>query len=262
MALEQLDLETGLNKVGFSIRLMQAWQPIDDYYLAFSGGKDSVALRAVADEAKLRYQASYHPSPLDPPEVIAFIREYYPDTVFEKPVVPFWKAFDKKGYPLRRRRWCCEYIKEWGGSDRVCLVGLRSTESRSRRHRCFIDNNPKNKTRFMNPARMIISPLLQWTDYDVWQYIRENNLPYCSLYDEGAERRGYGEGDFTRIGCVMCPLASAEQRLKEYYRFPKIAVAWQHGFKRLYENKPDTYGKRWTSWEEMFWWWMEQPPPD
>lgn len=251
MALEQLELETGLNKLDFSIQMIQTWQPVDGYYLAFSGGKDSVALRAVADMAGANYTAYYHPSPLDPPEQIEFVRQYYPDTVFEKPVMPFWKAFDKKGYPLRRKRWCCEYIKEWGGCGRVVLIGLRSAESRGRKRRCFVEHQPKHKTRFADAARSLISPILLWSNYDVWQFIREHKLPYCSLYDEG----------FDRLGCIMCPLASPEQRLKEYYRFPKIALAWQRGFERLYNNKPDTYGKRWDNWEDMFWWWMEQDRP-
>jgi len=39
MGLEQLEMETGLNKVDFAIQLLQTWEPTEGYYLAFSGGK-------------------------------------------------------------------------------------------------------------------------------------------------------------------------------------------------------------------------------
>ena len=52
MGLQQLELETGLNKVEVAFALLKAWEPPEGYYLAFSGGKDSVAIYdlAVKDE--------------------------------------------------------------------------------------------------------------------------------------------------------------------------------------------------------------------
>jgi phosphoadenosine phosphosulfate reductase len=93
--------------------------------------------------------------------------------------------------------------------------------------------------------------MLKWTESDVWQYIKSEKLDYCSLYDEG----------FKRLGCVMCPVANKETRLKEYYRFPKIAMGWYRGFERYYQNKYERASLRWKSADEMFWWWMEQPKP-
>jgi phosphoadenosine phosphosulfate reductase len=245
MTLGQLDFD-GNNKIEASIALIQTWQPVNDpYYLAFSGGKDSVVLKALTDLAGAKYQSYYHPSPLDPAEQVKFVREFHPDTIFEKPVVNFWKAFDKKGFPLRQKRWCCEYIKEWGGAGRTCLFGVRSNESKGRSRRCFVESQPQ-KTRFGKAPLAVINPILKWTEADVWQFIRENHLPYCSLYDEG----------FKRLGCIMCPLASREQRLVEYRRFPRTALAWTHGFARLYAAAPEKYNDRWQNADDMFWWWM------
>lgn len=251
MALEQLELTTGLNKIDYAIMLIQAWEPQDGYYLGFSGGKDSVALRHLCDKANVRYEAVYHPSPLDAPEQMRFIREYYPDTKWERPPVSFWKAFNQKSFPLRTKRWCCEYIKEWGGADRVCLFGLRSAESKSRTKRCYVSVDT-HKTRFNKAPRAVILPILLWDDWDIWQYIKQERLPYCSLYDEG----------FDRIGCIMCPLASPQQRLKEYYRFPRIALAWYKAFERVYQLKYDNYSTTWASADDLFWWWMGQKKPE
>jgi phosphoadenosine phosphosulfate reductase len=42
-----------------------------------------------------------------------------------------------------------------------------------------------------------LNPLLNWTEKDVWNYIKENNIPYNSLHDKG----------FTSIGCQPCTRA-------------------------------------------------------
>ena len=39
-----------------------------------------------------------------------------------------------------------------------------------------------------------ILPLLTWTDHQVWDFIRANNIPYNSLYDQG----------YSSIGCAPC----------------------------------------------------------
>lgn len=255
MGLEQLHLE-GKDKIQFSIEIIQAHEPPEGYFLADSGGKDSRALYKLAELANVKFDAHYHPSPLDPPEVIKFLREYFPDVIFDKPPMSFWKAFDKKGFPLRRRRWCCEYIKESGGVGRTILLGWRSQESTSRKKRCFVSYNEPGRTRFdKGKTRNIIAPLLLWTHSDVWEFLKRYGVPYCSVYDEGASGRYKGDGDFPRLGCVLCPCAPDKQRLREYYRWPKIALAWQHGFERLYYSRSRPQ-ECWPSPEAMFWWWM------
>ena len=42
-----------------------------------------------------------------------------------------------------------------------------------------------------------ISPMLEWTDQDVWAYIKARNLPYNALHDKG----------FPSIGCAPCTRA-------------------------------------------------------
>ena len=42
-----------------------------------------------------------------------------------------------------------------------------------------------------------LSPLLDWTTEQVWDYIRQNNVPYNALHDKG----------YTSIGCAPCTRA-------------------------------------------------------
>ena len=42
-----------------------------------------------------------------------------------------------------------------------------------------------------------LSPLLDWTTNQVWDYIRQNNVPYNALHDKG----------YTSIGCAPCTRA-------------------------------------------------------
>ncbi len=261
MGLEQLHLE-GMDKVQFSIELIQANAPYNQpYYLADSGGKDSRALRKLTELAGVPFEAHYHTNPIDPPEVPRFLHEHFTDTVFERAPEPFWRAFAENGYPLRSRRWCCKYIKEWGGAGRTVLLGLRSEESTKRKTRCFISWNEKGRTKFdKNTTKTIISPMLLWTQKDVWTFLERYQVPYCELYDEGSTGKYKGDGDIQRLGCVMCPCATDDERLIEYHRYPKIAASWHRAFERLWRDgrkkDPDVFKKKYATPDDMFWYWM------
>ncbi len=47
-----------------------------------------------------------------------------------------------------------------------------------------------------------LNPLAEWTEEEVWDYVRENDVPYNELYDRG----------YTSIGCAPCtrPVAAGE----------------------------------------------------
>lgn len=80
-------------KVQKSIERLKAFEPPEGYYLAFSGGKDSVVCKALLDMSGCKYEAVYRVTSVDPPELVRFIKDQHPDV---KRVVPR----DKNGKPI------------------------------------------------------------------------------------------------------------------------------------------------------------------
>jgi len=235
--LSQLNLE-GYDKVETALMRLKEFEPPEGYYLAFSGGKDSVVIYDLAVQAGVAFDAHYSQGGIDPPELVKFIRDHYPDVARERMGTSVWRLIERKGMPSRRSRWCCELIKEHNGGGRYVVTGIRAAESMSRRRRRILEVCTQDKT------KIFVNPILDWGDDDVWEYIRRNGLPYCALYDEGWER----------LGCVLCPMASTEQAKREAIRFPKLANAWKRACYRRWQAHPNKFKTA-----EDFWqWWMHR----
>ena len=79
MGISQIDMLTGLNKEETAIQLMKAVQAYPlPFYGAFSGGKESVVIEHLSIQAQSEVEWHYCSSPIDPPEIRQFIRDYYP----------------------------------------------------------------------------------------------------------------------------------------------------------------------------------------
>ena len=102
---------------------------------------------------------------------------------------------------------------------------------------------------YRDSSKRYVNPIFYWNDDDIWEFIKSEKLRYPDLYDNG----------FTRLGCLFCPLAKKENRIKEYNRYPGWAEAFRKAFRKLY-NKKKSEGKssmdRWKNGDEMFEWWI------
>ena len=137
--IHQLDLN-GKDKVDKAIMRLQAYEPPEGYYLCFSGGKDSVVIKALADMAGVKYDAYYAVTSVDPPELVRFIKEKYPEVIFEHKYdkngirISMWSLIaEKQMPPTRMARYCCQYLKETGGGGRLKVTGVRWSESSRRK---------------------------------------------------------------------------------------------------------------------------------
>lgn len=245
-------------------RLALAYGGGNGYYLAFSGGKDSQALYHIAELAGVKFDAHMNFTSVDPPEVIRFVKKQYPEVDFIKPKKSIYQlAVEKQILPTMRVRWCCAEYKENSGAGRVTLIGIRHQESsrRAKRNEVEISNrkysgtlegldeyrnelkakrarrkSKKNGVNITNADQeqtlgcisgkesILISPIIHWTEQDVWEFLNKvMEVPHCSLYDEG----------WHRIGCICCPMSSANQKKIENIRYPHVKRNWIKAIKAI-----------------------------
>lgn len=101
-------------------------------------------------------------------------------------------------------------------------------------------------------TKVLINPIIDWEDSDVWNFIKAESIPYCSLYDEG----------FVRLGCIGCPMARQKGREKEFIRWPKYKEAYLRAFKKMLEErdkkqKPFLRLAQKVTEIDVYNWWME-----
>lgn len=93
---------------------------------------------------------------------------------------------------VENRKLCCqvrkvEPLQRAFSGLKVWICGLRREQSVTRAHLQRIEWDSAN--------RMIkLNPLIEWTEQQVWDYIRLHNIPYNPLHDKG----------FPSIGCQPC----------------------------------------------------------
>lgn len=204
-------------KIKNSIELIKMMEPPEGYYLAFSGGKDSIVLYDLAKKAGVKFDAHYNVTTVDPPDLVRFIKKEYSNVIFDRPEKTMWKLIEERYLPTRLMRFCCDKLKERGGIGRYILLGIRKQESSQRKNRKEVEECYKKNKEFIR-----ISPILEWTEEEVWKYIKDNNIKYPSLYDEG----------WKRIGCMLCPFSSKKDKERVLQRYPKIKNAYVSAINR------------------------------
>jgi phosphoadenosine phosphosulfate reductase len=234
-----------IDKVKLAIERIQAFEPEEGYYVAFSGGKDSIVVLDLVRKSGVKHDAHMNMTSVDPPELVRFVKKNYPDVIRHKPVMSMWKLIELKQMPPTRiARYCCQVLKEGSGTDRFVVLGVRWAESAKRAKRKMVESCTTGRT------RRFLSPIIDWSNKDVWQYIKENNLVYPSLYDEG----------FKRIGCIGCPMTNRKNRIEHFKRWPIFETMYRRTFDRLVQlrkiqNNPFI---KWADGDAMFRWWMEE----
>lgn len=122
--IHQLNIN-GKDKVETAIERIKTFEPQEGYWLAYSGGKDSIVVKALCDIANVKYEAHYSHTSVDPPEVVSFIKNQA-DVEIDYPIdkegnrITMWNLIPKKKMPPTRLvRYCCEALKERGGGRKI-----------------------------------------------------------------------------------------------------------------------------------------------
>lgn len=93
---------------------------------------------------------------------------------------------------IENRKRCCgirkmEPLKRALNPLKVWITGLRAAQSVTRTEMPVIEYDE-------NFNVIKVNPLINWSEDDVWDYIKKNNVPYNKLHDQG----------FPSIGCAPC----------------------------------------------------------
>ena len=215
-------------KVDRAIRLLRSIPQDGDIEVSYSGGKDSDVILELAKMAGIPYRAIYKATTIDPPQTIAHAREMGAEVIY--PQKTFFELISEKGYPSRVSRWCCSVLKEYKVCDRA-IQGIRRSESRKRAERykepevCRVYSAKEKVKQYL--------PILEWTDRDVEEFIKERNIKCHPLY-----YRGGGHFDVTqRLGCMGCPLASRKKRIQFFKDNPKWLKAWIRAGQKRYKSE-------------------------
>lgn len=257
-------------------RIRQAAELSEFYYqkpllLTYSGGKDSEVCLELAKRAGVQFEVIHSLTTADAPETVRHVRKKFHE--LELAGVPceivkprykgrptsMWSLIPQKLMPPTRAvRYCCSVLKETAGKNRVVVIGVRRDESRSRsgyaaaedgnRHRFDFDGGDE---RMIAPcqakAKIKIHPIMDWSNGDVWAYLRDCKTEVNSVYSMG----------FSRCGCVGCPMAG-QSRYTEFRVWPAFENLYRRAFGRMIEARKAS-GKtcQWETSDEVFRWWME-----
>ena len=185
-------------------------------HVGFSGGKDSICLAGLMKLSQIKYELHYQYTGIDPPELLHFIRRYYPKTFIHFPQRSFWSLLLTQNVPNGKLRWCCRTQKKTPEIPRILGVRKEESTQRSKYPRVnYIKNVP------------VYYPILNWQEWQVWEFIERCNLPFPMLYDIG----------FDRLGCIICPFHSESTGKKHsLYRqhWPKYFDTFEKYVNKLY----------------------------
>ena len=134
--------------------------------------------------------------------------------------------------PDTRHAYCCQdYKHNPKYVDDCSIVGVRKAESAKRKTRTAFEAKNKttikrNKALFneyfaehcqSEGANSIIQlmPIIDWTDENVWDYIKVHNLPVNPEYKKSR-----------RVGCIVCPKANFTSNYIALIEHPKLIDAF------------------------------------
>lgn len=253
MAIDKVDAAIERLKLASEMALKITKEPL---VIAYSGGKDSDVLLALAEMSGIPMMVNHNHTSVDAPETVYHVREtlrrlesggvpvaidYHkrPDGTRET----MWSlCLRHKMLPTRWTRFCCADLKEESCKGRMIATGVRWAESAKRKNRgmmeivarrkadhlILMDDNTESRMLFEScqmKGKRIANPIVDWTYRDIWDFIRAEKVQVNPLYAEGWER----------VGCIGCPMGQYKHRIQEFARYPKYEAQYKRTLHKVRE---------------------------
>ncbi len=262
-------------------RLRQAAELSEFYYqrpltLAYSGGKDSEVCLELAKRAGVPFRVQHSLTTADAPETVRHVRKKFRELElagvecfiarprYKKQPASMWSLIPQKLMPPTRTvRYCCQVLKEGNTPRQMAVIGIRREESvgrtgsgvaeingatkKDRQAFDFDNNDPRIFAPCRQKAKIKIHPIVDWTNADVWSFLRDCKTEVNPVYSMG----------FSRCGCVGCPMAG-KGRYTEFRMWPAYERLYRSAFSRMLQaRKAAGKPSKWETADEVFRWWMD-----
>lgn len=196
-----------------------------------------------------------------------------------------WRLIEKKAIPPTRLiRYCCAELKERGAKGKVAIFGVRKAESNARAESADLikiigkpktvqiaaetfgvnfrvskqggmllnqDNDESRRLveKCYATTNTSINPIVDWTDDNVYEFLRHYGCQGNPLYQCG----------FSRVGCIGCPIAGAKTQETEFNRYPQYRENYVKAFQRMVDRRRKLelgVDEAWQDGEAVMSWWL------
>ncbi len=222
---------------------------VDVFYVAFSGGKDSIVTLDLVQRAlpHNKFKVLFGDTGMEFPDTYKEIenvedecREKRIDFLRAKSNLPVDLSWNTFGPPAVTLRWCCSVhksapqimlLRKYTGDPNfrgMAFTGIRGDESLSRSEYDDISFGKKIRGQYS------FHPILEWNSAELFSYIYQRKLTLNEAYIKGN----------SRVGCLVCPMSSGKH---EYMK----AQCYPENVNNLLEKIKSTSGKSSFSPTEM-----------
>ena len=198
---------------------------VDVFYVAFSGGKDSIVALDLVQRALPHncFKVLFGDTSMEFPDtysVIEKVKQFCAKKGIEfiqskSKIMPdkTWQMF---GPPAVTIRWCCSVHKttpqimllrdllQKPDFTGMAFTGIRADESVSRSEYDGISYGGKHSGQYS------CHPILEWNTAELFLYIYNNDLIFNETYKKGN----------TRAGCLVCPMSQGKHDYMKYRNYP------------------------------------------
>ncbi len=227
---------------------IQYLEKVDVFYVAFSGGKDSLVTLDLVQRTipHQDFKVLFGNTEMEFPDTYSVVsdikNECYKmgiEFLESKSFLHPSETWEKFGPPATVVRWCCSVhktapqiikLREVTGKPNftgMAFIGVRASESLSRSDYDYISLGEKHKGQYS------CNPILEWNSAELFLYMYSFNVPISDAYKKGNRR----------VGCLLCPRASEKNEFICHSCYPTEFESLLDSIKKSYEGMFDSDDK-------------------